>query len=83
MRSDIIPIILKLLRRISSGKKDRNFRAENQDYKKLGQGRISNSMELYTPLLQVLAAWLNSNPNYEEVTAWYQGWTTTVNLTVF
>ncbi|XP_023335481.1 tuftelin-interacting protein 11 [Eurytemora carolleeae] len=24
--------------------------------------------------LQVLAAWLNSNPNYTEVTAWYQGW---------
>jgi len=24
--------------------------------------------------LQVLAAWLNSNPNYEEVTGWYQGW---------
>ena len=25
-------------------------------------------------LVQVLAAWLNSVPNYEEVTAWYQGW---------
>ena len=24
--------------------------------------------------MQVLAAWLNSVPNYEEVTAWYQGW---------
>ena len=24
--------------------------------------------------LQVLAAWLNSTPNYEEVTGWYQGW---------
>ena len=22
----------------------------------------------------MLAAWLNSNPNYGEVTAWYQGW---------
>ena len=25
-------------------------------------------------LFQVLAAWLNSNPNYAEVTGWYQGW---------
>jgi tuftelin-interacting protein 11 len=25
-------------------------------------------------VVQVLAAWLNSAPNYEEVTAWYQGW---------
>jgi tuftelin-interacting protein 11 len=24
--------------------------------------------------LQVLAAWLNSTPNYEEVVGWYQGW---------
>ena len=24
--------------------------------------------------LQVLASWLNQNPNYKEVTNWYKGW---------
>ena len=28
--------------------------------------------------LQVLAGWLNSNPNYEEVVGWYQGWKSSV-----
>ena len=28
--------------------------------------------------LQVLAGWLNSTPNYEEVVGWYQGWKSSV-----
>ena len=28
--------------------------------------------------LQVLAAWLNSSPNYEEVVGWYSGWKTSL-----
>lgn len=32
--------------------------------------------------LQVLAAWLNSSPNYSEVTAWYQGWKGVIPLPI-
>jgi len=32
------------------------------------------ALNFFPRWLQVLAAWLNSNPNYAEVTAWYQGW---------
>jgi len=32
------------------------------------------ALNFFPRWLQVLAAWLNSNPNYEEVTSWYQGW---------
>ena len=52
----VIPLILRLLGRISSGKKgegDGNFREENQDFRKFGWGRISRCMELYTPLEKV------------------------------
>ena len=47
--NDII-IILRLLGRIPSGKGDRNFGEENQDFKTWGWGRISSCRELYTPL---------------------------------
>lgn len=32
------------------------------------------SQSFFPRWLQVLGAWLNSNPNYEEVVSWYQGW---------
>ncbi|XP_014665360.1 PREDICTED: tuftelin-interacting protein 11-like [Priapulus caudatus] len=37
---------------------------------------IVNVLEkhFFSKWLQVLCSWLNSNPNYEEVTKWYMGW---------
>jgi len=32
--------------------------------------------------LQVLAGWLNSNPNYEEVVGWYSGWKSSLPTTL-
>ena len=33
-------------------------------------------------LLQVLAGWLNSTPNYEEVVGWYSGWKSSLPASV-
>ena len=54
----IFPMILRLLGRISSGEDDRNFGEENQDFKKLGWGRISSCREHPChPYLHELIVW--------------------------